>query len=428
MEHRDIFVSYIEEDGATVRALVRELRALGHSTWTYEEDGVGGISYLTQVNQAIEDCPLFVLVASDKSVRAHQVIREVEQAHEREKVIVPVRVGLSHQQFIASNPILRMACGTAVTLSADKDNMPLVAKRVASALTFAPKAQVQAAEADRGGGITDSSNSPSEMPMLGRVSSVADAVTNLASSEPITTLGNSPSPAQRLQKSSQERQVLGWVSPHNEEISTSSTPRKPRRFIFTDDKIVFGVVVAIVVALVAVLTPRLWRSTEQLVSAPIQTTRPVESAPAPIQAKRPAEASIEAKRPADTPSSRGEAKRPAEPPSASIESKLPEPLPPPPPPTHPVRVGGEIKQPTRIKYVDPAYPPIAASARVQGVVIIEAVIGPNGKVQDARVLRSIPLLDQAALDAVRQWEFTPTLLKGVPVPVIMTVTVQFTLS
>ena len=73
------------------------------------------------------------------------------------------------------------------------------------------------------------------------------------------------------------------------------------------------------------------------------------------------------------------------------------------------------------------HPPIAQSARVQGVVIIEATIGPTGKVQDARVLRSIPLLDQSALDAVRR-EFTPTLLNGVPVPVIMTVTVQFTLS
>ena len=88
----------------------------------------------------------------------------------------------------------------------------------------------------------------------------------------------------------------------------------------------------------------------------------------------------------------------------------------------------QIKQPTKTKHVNPHYPPIAQSARVQGVVIIEAVIGPNGKVQDARVLRSIPLLDQAALDAVKQWEFTPTLLNNVPVPVIMTVTVQFTLS
>ncbi len=75
-----------------------------------------------------------------------------------------------------------------------------------------------------------------------------------------------------------------------------------------------------------------------------------------------------------------------------------------------------------------AYPAIAQSARVQGVVIVEAVIGPDGRVTDAKILRSIPLLDQAALDAVRQWEFTPTLLNGVPVPVIMTVTVNFTLQ
>jgi protein TonB len=93
-----------------------------------------------------------------------------------------------------------------------------------------------------------------------------------------------------------------------------------------------------------------------------------------------------------------------------------------------VRVGGNIKPPQKLKHVNPVYPPIAQSARVQGIVIIEATIGPSGAVQDAKVLRSIPLLDQAALDAVRQWQFTPTLLNGVPVPVIMTVTVQFTLQ
>ena len=94
----------------------------------------------------------------------------------------------------------------------------------------------------------------------------------------------------------------------------------------------------------------------------------------------------------------------------------------------PVRVGGQIKQPSKVKDVKPVYPAIAQSARVQGVVIIEATIGPNGKVQEAKVLRSIPLLDASALDAVRQWEFTPTLLNNVPVPVIMTVTVNFTLQ
>jgi protein TonB len=91
-------------------------------------------------------------------------------------------------------------------------------------------------------------------------------------------------------------------------------------------------------------------------------------------------------------------------------------------------VGGNIRTPTKVKDVKPQYPPIAQSARVQGVVIIEATIGANGKVQEAKVLRSIPLLDAAALEAVRQWEFTPTTLNGQPVPVIMTVTVNFTLQ
>jgi protein TonB len=59
---------------------------------------------------------------------------------------------------------------------------------------------------------------------------------------------------------------------------------------------------------------------------------------------------------------------------------------------------------------------------------MEAIIGVDGTVRDVRVLRSIPVLDQAATDAVRQWEYTPTLLNGVPVPVIMTVTVSFTLN
>jgi protein TonB len=109
-------------------------------------------------------------------------------------------------------------------------------------------------------------------------------------------------------------------------------------------------------------------------------------------------------------------------------TEAPPPPPPPPPPPAPVRVGGQIKQPTQLKRVNPVYPAIAQSARVQGIVIIEAVIGQNGRVTEAKVLRSIPLLDAAALEAVKQWEYTPTLLNGVAVPVIMTVTVNFTLQ
>jgi protein TonB len=91
-------------------------------------------------------------------------------------------------------------------------------------------------------------------------------------------------------------------------------------------------------------------------------------------------------------------------------------------------VGGNIRPPEKLRDVDPIYPDVAQSARVQGIVIIEAVIGPDGKVSDVKVLRSVPLLDEAALTAVRQWEYTPTLLNGVPVAVIMTVTVNFTLQ
>jgi protein TonB len=94
----------------------------------------------------------------------------------------------------------------------------------------------------------------------------------------------------------------------------------------------------------------------------------------------------------------------------------------------PIRVGGSIKAPTQISKVQPVYPAEAQAARVSGVVILEALIGVDGRVTDARVLRSIPLLDQAAVDAVRQWVYTPTLLNGVPVPVLMTVTVTFTLA
>ncbi|TAK15764.1 MAG: energy transducer TonB [Acidobacteria bacterium] len=94
----------------------------------------------------------------------------------------------------------------------------------------------------------------------------------------------------------------------------------------------------------------------------------------------------------------------------------------------PIRVGGNVKAPDRIKYVAPKYPEIAASAQVQGIVILEAVVGPDGSVTDAKVLKSVALLDQAAVDAVREWKYEPTLLNGVPVPVIMTVTVNFSLA
>ena len=94
----------------------------------------------------------------------------------------------------------------------------------------------------------------------------------------------------------------------------------------------------------------------------------------------------------------------------------------------PLRVGGDISEPKRIVDVKPIYPADAMAQKVSGIVIMEVVIDKTGAVRDAKVLRSVPLLDQAALDAVKQWRYTPTLLNGTPVELVMTVTMTFTIG
>jgi periplasmic protein TonB len=105
-------------------------------------------------------------------------------------------------------------------------------------------------------------------------------------------------------------------------------------------------------------------------------------------------------------------------------------LPPPPPETPKfVRVGGVIREPRKLVHVPPVYPVIAQQSRTQGTVTLEALIDVTGRVQNVKVLRSdSPLLDGAALQAVQQWRYSPTELNGVPVPVLMTIFVRFTLE
>ena len=98
------------------------------------------------------------------------------------------------------------------------------------------------------------------------------------------------------------------------------------------------------------------------------------------------------------------------------------------PPPETVRVGGAIPRPTKVRNVVPdEYPPIARAVRVQGIVILEVVFGADGRVIDVRVLRSVPQLDDVAVEAARQWEYVPTMRNGVPVSVIITETVNFRL-
>jgi periplasmic protein TonB len=93
----------------------------------------------------------------------------------------------------------------------------------------------------------------------------------------------------------------------------------------------------------------------------------------------------------------------------------------------PLRVGDGIARPRKVKDVRPVYPLPAMAARSGGSVLIEATIGTDGKVHDARVLQSAAAFDQAALDAVRQWEYEPSRVNGVAVAVTMIIVVTFAL-
>ena len=110
-----------------------------------------------------------------------------------------------------------------------------------------------------------------------------------------------------------------------------------------------------------------------------------------------------------------------------LASAAPPPPPPMPAPRAPVRVGGEITAPRVLHRVDPVYPLLAQRALVQGVVIVEATVNRDGRVEEIRVLRSHSLLDDAAVDAVRQWVYEPLMLNGLPQPFMLTVTLSFSL-
>jgi periplasmic protein TonB len=107
--------------------------------------------------------------------------------------------------------------------------------------------------------------------------------------------------------------------------------------------------------------------------------------------------------------------------------KAPDPPPPPITPKTPVRVG-VLQQSKLIYKVNPVYPELARRARVSGDVILEAVIDEEGTVSTIKVLSGHALLNNAAIEAVRQWKYSPTILSGEPVQVIATVTVMFRLN
>jgi periplasmic protein TonB len=97
-------------------------------------------------------------------------------------------------------------------------------------------------------------------------------------------------------------------------------------------------------------------------------------------------------------------------------------------PQPPQRLHQGIQAPRKVVDVAPRYPALARESHVEGIVILDVIIDETGKVTSTRVLRSVALLDQAAIDAVRLWKFTPARLNGEAIPIVMTVTVAFRLQ
>jgi periplasmic protein TonB len=93
-----------------------------------------------------------------------------------------------------------------------------------------------------------------------------------------------------------------------------------------------------------------------------------------------------------------------------------------------VREGGLVHPAVLVNRVDPPFPPLASRMRISGTVELEGVIGTDGRIRELRVISGHPLLMNAAVDAVRQWLYRPTMLNGDPVEVITTISVHFRLN
>ena len=91
-------------------------------------------------------------------------------------------------------------------------------------------------------------------------------------------------------------------------------------------------------------------------------------------------------------------------------------------------MGGNITAPALVKRVEPTYPDLALVAKVTGMVILEASVSADGSVESVRVLRSVKFLDQAAIDAVKQWRYSPLVLNGVPTPFVLSVMLNFSVK
>jgi len=176
---------------------------------------------------------------------------------------------------------------------------------------------------------------------------------------------------------------------------------------------------------------------------PLTATSIVSAAPSADTSARDTVLALDSRQPpaTQTRATPGQLPPPPPPPPQKPAREMPPPPPPPPPPSddmpesfrktierlHPIRIGGNVLAPTKVKDVKPKYPDEAMAEHIQGDVALEIIIDATGRVADARVIRGEPELNDAALSAVKQWEFVPTQLNGEPTAVIAACSMTFRL-
>ncbi len=129
-----VFISHVEEDRTLALEIARGLERAGYSTWYYERDSSPGLSYLLQVNRAIEACQFVVLLISPRSLDSNQVTAEVVRAHETGKSFVPVRAGISHEDFQRRRPEWNMAVGAAGSIAVPDDGASAILPEIIDGL------------------------------------------------------------------------------------------------------------------------------------------------------------------------------------------------------------------------------------------------------------------------------------------------------
>lgn len=130
----NVFISHVEEDQAIALELARGLEAEGYTTWYYERDSLPGVSYLEQIDEAIEQCHAIVIIISRDSISSRQVDIEVQRAHESSKHFIPVLRGIQHAEFQNQKRGWRMAMGTVTSLLIPVDDVSMTIPRIVAGL------------------------------------------------------------------------------------------------------------------------------------------------------------------------------------------------------------------------------------------------------------------------------------------------------